>query len=216
MKKLLICAAILSAVVCWGQDKIPLKVAVAGVAHGHVGEITSAAARGEADVIGIFEKDPAVRAANQLCQMYPDRVYDDPDKMPDKTKPEAAMVYGSVYDHLSVVEACAPRGIHVMVEKPLAVNGDHARRMAFLARKHGIHLLTNYETTWYPTNHRAYELVAGGQIGDITRRRYTAVVRGEIMPSPDDLPALENNLTVVDILDAARESARARKVVVLF
>jgi predicted dehydrogenase len=31
--------------------------------------------------------------------------------------------------------------------------------MAALARQHGIWLLTNYETTWYPTNHRAYEWV---------------------------------------------------------
>jgi predicted dehydrogenase len=50
-------------------------------------------------------------------------------------------------------------GIHVMVEKPLGVSLEHAQKMAALARKHGIHLLTNYETTWYPTNHKAFEVV---------------------------------------------------------
>ena len=40
----------------------------------------------------------------------------------------------------------------VMMEKPLAVNLDHAKQMETLARKHGIHLLTNYETTWYGSN----------------------------------------------------------------
>jgi len=89
--------------------------------------------------------------------------------MLDKTKPEVVVAYGSIYDHLSVVEACAPRGIHVMVEKPLAVNNKHAEIMAELARKHGIHLLTNYETTWYSTNHEAYRLVNEGLIGNITR-----------------------------------------------
>ncbi len=170
MKKLLLAALLCAAsTICYGQEKAPLRIAVAGLSHGHVGEVTAAAVRGEVDVAGIFERDAEIRANNRLAQMYPDIVYDDLDKMLDEVKPEAVMAYGSVYDHLSVVEACAPRGIHVMVEKPLAVSGEHARRMASLAREHGIHLLTNYETTWYPTNHKAYELVSGGAIGDITR-----------------------------------------------
>ncbi len=170
MKNLILAALLLAAPsIGYGQDKKPLRIAVAGVSHGHVGEVTAAAGRGEVEVAGIFESDPAVRAASRLAQMYPDRVYDDLGKMLDEMKPEAAMAYGSIWDHLSVVEACAPRGIHVMVEKPLAVSGDHARRMASLAREHGIHLLTNYETTWYPTNHRAKELIAEGRIGAVTR-----------------------------------------------
>ncbi len=153
----------------YGQGKAPLRIAVAGVSHGHVGEVIAAAERGEVEIAGVFESDPAVRAASRLAQMYPGLVYDDMGKMLDEVKPEAAMAYGSIWDHLSVVEACAPRGIHVMVEKPLAVSGEHARRMASLARKHGIHLLTNYETTWYPANHRAKELIAEGRIGAVTR-----------------------------------------------
>jgi predicted dehydrogenase len=46
-----------------------------------------------------------------------------------------------------------------MVEKPLAFRLDHALEMAALARQHHIHLLTNYETTWYASNHWAYEQV---------------------------------------------------------
>lgn len=168
MKKLLLCAALLSAITCFGQ-RSPLRIAVVGLSHGHVGEVTAAAERGEVEVVGIFESDPEVAAANRLARMYPALVYDDLEKMLDEVKPVAAMAYGSVYDHLSVVEACAPRGIHVMVEKPLAVSGEHASRMASLARSHGIHLLTNYETTWYPTNHKAYEMVDAGEIGAVTR-----------------------------------------------
>jgi predicted dehydrogenase len=56
-----------------------------------------------------------------------------------------------------------------MVEKPLAVSPAHAKKMAELARRHDIHLLTNYETTWYPTNHKAHEMIEKGDIGKITR-----------------------------------------------
>jgi predicted dehydrogenase len=42
--------------------------------------------------------------------------------------------------------------------------------MAALARQHNIHLITNYETTWYATTHRAIELVtAEDQIGAIRK-----------------------------------------------
>ena len=42
-----------------------------------------------------------------------------------------------------------------------------------------------------------------------------AVVRGEVSVAPTDLSALENNLTVVDILDAAVRSARSGKTIAL-
>ena len=55
--------------------------------------------------------------------------YTDLSKMLDAVKPEAVTAYGSIYEHMMVVEACAPRGIHVMVEKPMATNLAHAVRM---------------------------------------------------------------------------------------
>jgi predicted dehydrogenase len=57
------------------------------------------------------------------------------------------------------VEACATRGIHVMVEKPLATNLLHAQRMKELAGKYHIKLLTDYETSWYPTTAKSFQLV---------------------------------------------------------
>jgi predicted dehydrogenase len=78
--------------------------------------------------------------------------------------------FNTIYGHLEVVEYCAPKGIHVMVEKPLAVNWEHARKMIELAKKHKIHLLTNYETSWYASNYAAYDSIFNsGKIGDIRK-----------------------------------------------
>ena len=73
--------------------------------------------------------------------------------MLDKTKPEAVTVFTSTFDHLEVVKVCAARGIHVMMEKPLAVNMEHATAMAEAAMANKVQLLVNYETTWYRSNH---------------------------------------------------------------
>ena len=83
---------------------------------------------------------------------------------------DAVTAFNTIYDHLKVVQFCAPKGIHVMVEKPLAVSLEHAREMERLANEHGIHLLTNYETSWYGSNYEAFRLVHNeGAIGDIRR-----------------------------------------------
>ena len=60
---------------------------------------------------------------------------------------------------MEVVKICAPKGIHVIVEKPLAVNNDHLNQMRALVNKHHIQLLTNYETTWYPSHAKVWDLV---------------------------------------------------------
>lgn len=145
-----------------GQTTLPkpLRVGVAGLVHGHVGWVFDSYKRGDIEITGIAEPDP------QLVQQYIKRynlpqniVFKSLDEMLTKTKPEAVTAFNSIYDHLAVVKACAPRGIHVMVEKPLAISLDHAQQMQALAKKHNIHLLTNYETTWYGSNHKAYELI---------------------------------------------------------
>jgi predicted dehydrogenase len=75
-----------------------------------------------------------------------------------KARPEAVTAFNSTAEHLGVVRACAPRKVHVMVEKPLAINFDQAKQIQQLASKNGIQVLTNYETTWYGSNTTVNEL----------------------------------------------------------
>jgi len=152
------------------QNK-PLKVGVIGLTHTHVHWVFGSEPRGDIEIVGIVEPN------TELAQRYADQyqfsmtlVYPSIEAMLEKTQPEAVTAFGTIFEHLEVVQAAAPRGIHVMVEKPLAVNMDHAVQMKELANKHRIHLLTNYETTWYPTTHKAYQLAKQQHaIGDIRK-----------------------------------------------
>ena len=153
------------------EDNAPLRLGVVGLSHFHLHEILVRIDRGDFCIVGVAERDAALREKSPLREKVDSSLfYEDLEEMLDKTHPEAVIVYEPIYDHLRVVEACAPRGIHVMVEKPLAVSVKHADRMAKLARENNILLLTNYETTWYNTNHEAYNLIKRQKnIGDITR-----------------------------------------------
>lgn len=139
----------------------PLRVGVAGLTHTHVHWIFGSADNNkEFEIVGIVEPDKELARRYTDQYKYPmSRVYPTLQAMIAAQKPDAVAAFGTIYDHLQVVEACAPAGIHVMVEKPLAVSLVHAKQMQQLAAQHNIHLLTNYETTWYPTNHKAYALV---------------------------------------------------------
>lgn len=138
----------------------PIRIAIAGATHAHIAFILGRKDKGDFILTGVCE--PNKELALSLSKRYnfdPALIYDNLDKMLDKVKPEAVVAFGSVYEHMAVVEACAPRGIDVMVEKPLATNVQHAERMAALAKKHNIQLLTNYETSWYPTTAKSFQLV---------------------------------------------------------
>ena len=151
-------------------QKNPMPIGVAGLTHGHVNWVFGAEKRGDIKIVGIVE--PNKELAKRLSEQHGfpmDLVFDDLEGMLKVKTPELVTAFGSIYAHLAVVEACAPKGIHVMVEKPLAVSVAHAKRMQALAQEHDIHLLTNYETTWYPTNHKAHGLLHNGAIGDVRK-----------------------------------------------
>ena len=148
----------------------PLRIGVAGLTHSHVHWILGRPDRGDIQLVGIAEpnRDLAERFLKQ--HNLPMKLwYSSLDEMIEKTKPEAVAAFGSIYEHLDAVKACAPKGIHVMVEKPLAVSVEHAMQMHKLAKQHNIQLLTNYETTWYATNHKAKDLLQQEQLGKLRK-----------------------------------------------
>ena len=152
------------------ESEPAVRVGVVGLVHTHVHWILGREDRGDIEIVGIVEpnRDLAERFTAQHG-ISMDIVFNTIDEMVKATDPQAVTAFNTIYDHLSVVEYCAPRGIHVMVEKPLAVSMDHTIKMRALAEKHGIFLLTNYETSWYGSIHNTRQLVKAGAIGTIKR-----------------------------------------------
>lgn len=148
----------------------PLKMGIAGLTHGHVGWAFDSEKKGDIEIVGIAEPDEEV--ARQYAARYGfslDKVYRTLPEMLEARKPTAVAAFGSILQHRDVVRTCAPRGIHVMVEKPLAISAAHAEEMIALARQNNILLITNYETTWYPTNHMVHEWIAQKKLGTIRK-----------------------------------------------
>lgn len=152
------------------QKSEPVKIGVVGLTHTHVHWILGREDIGDIEIVGIVEpnRDLAQRYAKQHGYSM-ELVFDSIEEMFEKVDVEAVTAFGTIYEHLEVVQKSAPKGIHVMVEKPLAVSFVHAKEMKRLSEEHDIHLLTNYETTWYASNHAVKEIVDENQIGPLRK-----------------------------------------------
>src|SRR5437879_4946586 len=151
--------------------KAPLRVAIAGLVHGHAeGFFQNSAHRQDIRIVGIAEPDQQL-ASKVPTQFGLDRKlrFTDLDDMLQKTHPQAVLAYTNTYDHRRVVEICARRGIHVMMEKPLAVSTEDAHAIERAGQQGKIHVLVNYETTWYRSNDAAFDLVQEKALGDVRK-----------------------------------------------
>ena len=164
-----LCAVVLVVTGAVAGEGAPLRLGIAGLSHSHVHGILGRSGT-DVRIVGIAE--PNRELSGRYAKRYgldETLLHGSLEEMLAKAKPEAVAAFGPTDEHRAVVEACAPRGIHVMVEKPLAFDSREALAMQSLAEKHRVHLLTNLETTWYPSVHAARDLVRQGAIGEIRK-----------------------------------------------
>lgn len=155
----------------WGQPprNEPLRLGIVGLTHGHVsGFFHRNLQRSDIQIVGIAEPDQQLRD-KYARQFSIDKklFFASLDEMLIQKHPQAVLVYTNTFDHRKIVEQCAGSGVHVMMEKPLAVSYADARAMEAAAKKGKIHVLVNYETTWYASNKAAYDLAQQGALGGI-------------------------------------------------
>ncbi|PQJ34361.1 hypothetical protein BSZ35_06880 [Salinibacter sp. 10B] len=151
--------------------KETLRLGVVGMVHGHVHGFLQARPYEGVQVVGLAESDTALR--RQVAEQYDlgaERLYGSLTTMLAEARPDAVVVFTNTFDHRRVVEEAARRGVHVMVEKPLAVGMEHARAIQQAAQANDVHVLVNYETTWYPSTHRAHALAReNGELGTLRK-----------------------------------------------
>lgn len=185
----------------------PLRIAVIGLVHGHVeGLLWQASQRSDLSIVGIYEPNRAL--FDRLAAKYkldPALHHSSLEGMLDAVKPEAVSVMSPIADHLAAVEACAPRKVHLLIEKPLTFSAAHAARMQHLADQHGVLVLTNFETSWYASVREAQRITSSRDASPIRRMVFRHGHKGpkEIGCAPEFLawltdPAANGGGAIVD------------------
>src|ERR1700685_2253929 len=108
--------------------KPPLRVGIVGLVHGHVhGFLGQSLHSPEIEIVGLAEPDPRLlAAAGARYGCAGSRLFTELEDILAKAHPQALLVYTNTYDHRRVVEICARHGVHVLMEKPLAVSFEDA------------------------------------------------------------------------------------------
>lgn len=163
-----------------GRSAQPLRLGVVGLVHGHVeGLLWQARRRDDLTIVGVYEPDRSLfRRLARKYDLEASLHHESLDAMLELARPEAVSVMTAIADHVRVAETCAPRGVHMLLEKPLALDASEARRMAALARRHGVHILTNFETSWYGSVRETQRRVSTGWLGPIRRMEFRHGHRG--------------------------------------
>ncbi len=147
-------------------------IAVVGLVHSHVWGHLGKMIKGEpAKLVGIAETNPELIEEAKKAGASADLIFSDFKKMLDEKKPTIVWSFVPNNRHLEIVQACAPRKIHVIFEKPLASTYKDALAIRDLARKHGIYVMTNYQMAWWAANYTAKQQADSGIIGKPWRLR---------------------------------------------
>jgi predicted dehydrogenase len=151
------------------QNGQPWRVGIVGLTHGHVaGLLPTLAQHPEIKLIGIVESDAGL-VARYRSQFHLDAVpfYSTINELMEKQHPAALLVYTATSEHRRIIQDASAYGVSVMVEKPLATTLDDALAIRRFARQHRVHVLVNYETTWYASNAAAIEDAHQGRLGNV-------------------------------------------------
>ncbi len=149
-----------------------VKIAIVGLVHSHVwGHLGTMVKSHQVDLAGVAETVPELIEEATKRGVSPSLVFPDYKAMLDQVKPQIVWAFVENNRHLEIIQACAPRGIHVMFEKPLASTYTDAVKIRALAKQHNIQVMTNYQMAWWPSNYEAKRLSDSGEIGKVWRLR---------------------------------------------
>src|SRR5262245_19857772 len=140
------------------------RLVVAGMVHDHVWQM-----------LPLFAKMPGVQVVGAADPNRPlrdkirkefgvDALFERPADLFDKVEADAVLVCDSNAGSVPIVEAAARRGLHAMVEKPMAHTAEGARKMHEAARRHKTRLMINWPIAWNPSVMKALDLVKAGEI----------------------------------------------------
>jgi predicted dehydrogenase len=170
IKTLFISALLLTALPAFAQRQY--KIAVVGLVHSHVwGHLRDMVKNDPAQLVGVAEPVQELVDEAKKAGVAENLIFSDYKKMLDQTKPDIVWSFVENNRHLEIVQACAPRKINVIFEKPLASTYKDALAIRDLAKKYGIQVMTNYQMAWWAANYTAHSQAESGAIGQVYRLR---------------------------------------------
>jgi predicted dehydrogenase len=123
-----------------------VKVGVAGVGHMGKEHARIYSELQEVELVGVHDSNPDT--ARKIAAKCKTRAFGSLEEMVDAV--DAASIVTPTSTHLAIAEPFLKRGKHVLVEKPIAMDTEEARKLVDLAEKHGAKLAVGHVERFNP------------------------------------------------------------------
>ncbi len=154
-----------------------LRIGVLGLSHDHIWENLQALAESNDGVL-VAAADPHPELRAKVAAFGCEQVFEDYGQLLDGVKLDAVYIYGDNRTGAELGAEAARRGLHIMIEKPMAATFAGAARLRGAARAAGVQLMVNWPFFWWPNLQHALKLIASGQIGEVYQANYRAAHAG--------------------------------------
>jgi predicted dehydrogenase len=155
-----------------------LRIGVFGFTHDHIWENLEALAASDGGVL-VAAADPHLGLRQEMAEHYPDaQLFEDAGQLLESVELDAVYVYGDNRSGVAAAELAAARGLHIMVEKPMASTLAGADRMRRAAHAAGVQLMINWPIAWMPPLQQAFRMIEAGEIGEIFQVTYRSAHGG--------------------------------------
>lgn len=154
-----------------------VRIGVLGLTHDHVwSEADAVVACDEAELIAAADPNEPLRS--RFAEQYGCPVCASALELLDTETLDGVYIYGSNLEGAELAVQAMQRGLHVMIEKPLASDLEGATRMLEAARENGVKLVVNWPFNWWPQMQKALSMALAGELGEITGVNYRAAHAG--------------------------------------
>ena len=154
------------------NDPNYVKIAVIGAGAMGAAHARDISGMENTHLAGVCDIDP-VRAA-QIAALYDVKPYTNYLDLLEQEKPQAVVIATPHYAHTPLSIACLERGVHVLVEKPLAVHVNDAQKMIAAYEKArqlfpGLVFAIMFQQRTYSYWRKVKDLLDQGQLGRLVR-----------------------------------------------
>lgn len=119
----------------------------------------------ELDLVAVC--DANLEAATAIAKPFGSPAYDDLQRMLAETRIDAVSICVPTTRHLEVARQCMERGVHVLVEKPIAPSVEEGRELQRLARQHNVQMMVGHIERFNPAVRVVKEMLVRGDLGRV-------------------------------------------------
>ncbi len=117
------------------------------------------------DFVGLADRDE--KAAQGIAGRYHTKAYTDYRKLLDEQKPDAVTVAVPTAEHVAVALEVIQRGVHVLIEKPIALTLAEGQKIIAAAEKQNVRLMVGHIERFNPAVEMLKRSIDEGKCGRI-------------------------------------------------